>query len=123
MRYRSARLPYDWLSQEGNRGVFQRVYEWVRHVPAGTVVSYSEVARACGTIPILVGKAMAVSPEDVPWHRVVGADGTLKIARRGPEWAAHQRKLLEAEGVAFLPDGRVDMRYTAERQPAPNEDV
>jgi len=111
----------DWFIHERGSDVFRRIYEWVRTVPAGTVVSYGEVARACGTIPILVGKAMAVCPEDVPWHRVVGADGTLKIARRGPEWALRQRRLLEAEGITFLPDGRVDMRPAAERQPAGEE--
>lgn len=116
-------VPRDWLFHEGSKDIFRRIYEWVREVPAGTVVSYGEVARACGTIPILVGKAMAVCPEDVPWHRVVGADGTLKIARRGPEWALRQRRLLEAEGVHFLPDGRVDMRSALERQPVPSGDA
>jgi alkylated DNA nucleotide flippase Atl1 len=39
---------------------------------------------------------------DVPWHRVVRADGTLAKGER-------QRRLLEAEGVPFKGE-RVDMR-------------
>jgi alkylated DNA nucleotide flippase Atl1 len=41
-------------------------------------------------------------PDDVPWHRVVRADGSLTQGAR-------QRALLEAEGVPFR-GARVDMR-------------
>jgi methylated-DNA-protein-cysteine methyltransferase related protein len=86
----------------------ERIFAAVRAVPRGGVVSYGDVARACGTIPIVVGKALAHSIDGVPWQRVVGQDGTLRTARRGAEFAARQRALLEAEGVAFAGDGRVD---------------
>jgi alkylated DNA nucleotide flippase Atl1 len=39
---------------------------------------------------------------DVPWHRIVRADGSLAKGRR-------QRALLEAEGVPFRGE-KVDMR-------------
>jgi len=100
----------NWILSEEAESIFQRIYSFTRTVPEGKVVSYGDVARQCGTIAVLVGKAMAVCPPDVPWHRVVGADGTLRIAKRGPEWALRQRKLLELEGVPFLADGRVDMQ-------------
>ncbi|MGC8833054.1 MAG: MGMT family protein [Armatimonadota bacterium] len=99
-----------WVLPGEAESIFKRIYEFTRTVPAGKVVSYGDVARQCGTTAVLVGKAMAVCPPDVPWHRVVGADGTLRIAKRGPEWALRQRKLLETEGVPFLPDGRVDIQ-------------
>jgi methylated-DNA-protein-cysteine methyltransferase-like protein len=86
----------------------EAVYELVRQVPAGDVITYGEVARLCGTVPVAVGRALAECPEDVPWHRVIGARGDLPIARRGEEYAAEQRRLLESEGVRFRPDGRVD---------------
>lgn len=85
----------------------ERIFAVVRGVPRGAVVSYGDVARACGTIPVVVGKALAHSPDDLPWQRVIGQDGTLRTARRGAEFAARQRALLEAEGVAFAEDGRV----------------
>ena len=44
-------------------------------------------------------------PDELPWQRVVKADGGIA----GGGWAELRRALLEDEGVAFLPDGRVDM--------------
>lgn len=84
------------------------IFAAVRAVPAGSVVGYGDVARACGSIPILIGKALAFCPDDVPWQRVVGSDGTLRTARRGAIYAERQRALLEGEGVAFDGDGRVE---------------
>lgn len=52
-----------------------------------------------------VGGAMAACPDDVPWQRVINAQG--RISKR--PGADKQRKLLQAEGVAFIRD-RVDMR-------------
>ena len=52
-----------------------------------------------------VGWAIAKSEIDIPWQRVVKADGAVA----GGEHAQLRRALLEAEGVGFLPDGRVDM--------------
>jgi methylated-DNA-protein-cysteine methyltransferase-like protein len=54
-----------------------------------------------------VGWAMAVAPDGVPAQRVVNARGEISGGAAGT-----RRKLLEADGVAFLPDGRVDLdRY------------
>ena len=58
-----------------------------------------------------VGFAMHASPgmaAGVPCHRVVFKDGSLA---RGFAFGGEgvQRRMLEEEGVAFLPDGRVDM--------------
>jgi methylated-DNA-protein-cysteine methyltransferase-like protein len=85
----------------------ERIFAAVRVVPRGGVVSYGDVARACGTIPVVVGKALAHCPDDLPWQRVIGQDGTLRTARRGADLAARQRARLEAEGIAFDEDGRV----------------
>jgi methylated-DNA-protein-cysteine methyltransferase related protein len=72
----------------------------VRSVPPGHVVAYSDVTPWA---PRLAGRVLSQSFEpDVPWHRVVRADGSLAKGDR-------QRALLEAEGVAFRGD-RVDMR-------------
>ncbi len=57
-----------------------------------------------------VGFVLHRNPDPVrtPCHRVVFKDGSLCAGYifGGPD---AQRKLLEAEGVRFLPDGRVDM--------------
>ena len=59
-----------------------------------------------------VGWAMRDCPDDVPWHRVVNVRGECSTDRVTPTAPGRQRKRLEAEGVGFGADGRVDMaRY------------
>ena len=86
---------------------FEQVYDVVRRVPDGKVVSYGQIARMLGfpRAARQVGYAMRCCPDDVDWQRVVMADGSIT----GGGYADLRRGLLEAEGAAFLPDGRVDM--------------
>jgi methylated-DNA-protein-cysteine methyltransferase-like protein len=86
---------------------FQGVYELVGQIPPGRVIAYGQLARLLGKPRGAreVGWAMRHCPEGLPWHRVVMADGAVT----GGEWSSMRRRLLEAEGVGFLPDGRVDM--------------
>src|SRR5262245_38946999 len=90
---------------------FDPIFSYVRTIPSGKVLSYGEVGRAVGVNARTVGWAMAVCPDDVPWHRVVGYDGTLHTAKRSPEAYAKQRARLEAEGVVFDRSGRVPESY------------
>ncbi|MFQ3609972.1 MAG: MGMT family protein [Fimbriimonadales bacterium] len=94
------------------------VYAFVRQIPKGKVLSYGQVAEACG-IPSArqVGRWMAFAPDDVPWWRVVGADGTLRIQRRDPMLASLQRAHLESEGVPFNAEGRVIMAQCQWEEP------
>ncbi|MDX1934928.1 MAG: MGMT family protein [Capsulimonadales bacterium] len=86
---------------------FESIFAYVRRIPAGKVLSYGEVGRAVGETARTVGWAMSGCPNDVPWHRVVGADGALRTARRSPETYAEQKARLLAEGVEFDNAGRV----------------
>lgn len=90
----------------------EHVYAVVRQIPRGRVASYGQIAALAG-MPRgarAVGRAMALCPDgnNVPCHRVVDRQGNTKEAfdlfQRGT-----QRMMLEAEGVLFRPDGRVDM--------------
>lgn len=94
---------------------FESVYDVVRQIPEGRVASYGQIARMVGSPrkARFVGFAMHASPGmagGVPCHRVVFKDGSLApgFAFGGP---GVQHDMLEAEGVAFLADGRVDMRH------------
>lgn len=91
-------------------GVFSRIYQIVAAIPPGRVASYGQVAALAGNPRLArrVGQALSRPPEELvlPCHRVVQKDGTL-----APDqvFCGLQRPMLEAEGVLFLPDGRVDM--------------
>ena len=96
-----------------SQSFFERTYDVVRQIPEGRVASYGQVARMVGEPrkARFVGFAMHSSPGmagGVPCHRVVFKDGSLApgFAFGGPD---EQRRLLDQEGVQFLPDGRVDM--------------
>ena len=87
---------------------FEQVYAVVAQIPYGKVVSYGQIALILGRPRAArqVGWAMRCCPDHLPWQRVVLADGTVA----GGMHANLRKKLLESEGVAFLPDGRVDMQ-------------
>jgi len=96
----------------------QRVYALVRQIPRGKVISYGQAAHACPPLTARqVGRIMAHALEDdIPWWRVVGSDGSLRIHKRDPLLALLQKSLLQQEGVPFTRDGRVPMtpEYVAE---------
>ncbi len=96
--------------------LFSRVYALVRKVPRGRVVTYGQIAHALG-MPHgarTVGWAMRACEDDVPWHRVVNARGEISVR---PTAGFHeQRARLQAEGVRFDRDGRIDLdRYAWKR--------
>lgn len=96
-----------------SEGLFREFYQVVKAIPRGKVANYGQVALLAGhpRTARFVGYALHSNPEPgvIPCHRVVFKDGSLAsgFAFGGPDV---QRRLLEDEGVAFLPDGRVDMR-------------
>jgi methylated-DNA-protein-cysteine methyltransferase-like protein len=90
-----------------------RVRRLVRRVPYGRVTSYGAIAARLGhpRAARAVGAALRALPDgsDVPWWRVVNATGG--VSRRSETHAAAiQRALLEAEGIRFDRNGRVDWR-------------
>jgi methylated-DNA-protein-cysteine methyltransferase related protein len=78
----------------------ERILARVREIPAGFVRTYGDISPGA---PRQAGAALAAyHAPDLPWYRVVRADGSLAQGAR-------QRALLEAEGVPFRGE-RVDMR-------------
>jgi len=78
-------MPRAALTQRGaivSEKDFEAIYQVVRAIPRGRVMSYGQVGSLAGSTARTVGWAMANVPDDVPWQRVVGADGKLPIAKR-----------------------------------------
>ena len=83
-----------------NDGRAAEVLRRVRSVPEGHVTTYGDLSPGA---PRFAGTVLSDCDEpDVPWHRIVRADGSLAKGER-------QRRLLDAEGVPFN-GARVDMR-------------
>lgn len=93
---------------------YQPIYDAVRQIPPGRVSTYGRIAELAG-IPgraRMVGRALRDSPTnaDLPWHRVLRADGSLAFPR-DTDGHQRQRQRLQHEGV-ILRQGRVDLdRY------------
>ena len=77
-------------------------------IPPGRVSTYGKVAAAAGypRYHRAVARLLRTDPPDnLPWHRVLGAGGEIKLPG---EAAREQRARLKLEGVKFRGD-RVDM--------------
>jgi alkylated DNA nucleotide flippase Atl1 len=83
----------------------ERVRDLIKSIPPGRVASYGDIAAlASAPTPRLVGRILSEDGHDLPWHRVLRANGTP-----APGLARRQLELLRAEGV--LADGeRVSMK-------------
>lgn len=101
--------------------LYQRIYTLTRQIPPGRVTSYGRIGQLIGCTARSVGFAMAALPagSDVPWQRVVNRQGKVSPRSDG-EGNLLQRALLEAEGVCFDQQQRIDLqRYGWEFPPAP----
>lgn len=79
----------------------------IRSIPRGKVASYGQVAAAAG-YPLyhrLVVRVLRNGGDELPWQRVVGAGGEIKLRQ---EAGLEQRMRLAVEGVGFR-GRRVDM--------------
>lgn len=100
-----------------SRDPCERIYDVVCSIPRGTVATYGQVAALAGLErrARMVGQALRALDEghdpggrDVPWHRVINAQGRLSLA--GTMAGEVQRQLLAAEGIPVDEGGRVDLR-------------
>ena len=87
-----------------------RIYKVVKRIPHGRVATYGQVAELAGMEGHArqVGYAMHACSNDIPWHRVINAQGEVSPRSHGDSHEL-QRLLLEAEGVEFDSRGRVDL--------------
>ncbi|WP_150461022.1 MGMT family protein [Nesterenkonia ebinurensis] len=83
----------------------ERVREVIASVPAGRVATYGDIAALADLpTPRLVGRVLREDGGDLPWHRIIRANGVP-----APHLRAEQLERLRAEGV--LAEGhRVNLR-------------
>ncbi len=93
-------------------GFFAEVYKLVASIPPGKVMTYGQIARELHSpySARIVGFAMSAAPKELglPCHRVVNRLGEMAP---GDIFGGHQaqRQQLLAEGVPFLPNGRIHL--------------
>lgn len=91
---------------------YDKVYEVVKQIPKGYVMTYGQVALLCGNprASRAVGYALHVNPYPgvIPCHRIVNRFGYLSggFAFGGIDV---QKELLEQENVVVGPDYKVDL--------------
>jgi methylated-DNA-protein-cysteine methyltransferase-like protein len=118
-----------YTSPPNQQAYYEQVWNLVRQVPHGKVVTYGQIAQMLpppvgvelqeykAFSPRWVGGAMAACPADVPWQRVINSQG--KISER--PGAKKQRRLLEEEGIVFVKD-KVDLKVYQWRGPGQEDE-
>jgi methylated-DNA-protein-cysteine methyltransferase-like protein len=81
--------------------MFADMLRQVVRVPRGKVATYGDIAYAAGYPGAARQVAWALHAESagLPWHRIVGAGGTILLPG---EHGFEQRMHLQAEGVSFV---------------------
>ncbi|WKA53783.1 MGMT family protein [Planococcus shixiaomingii] len=83
----------------------------IQAVPPGKVMTYGQVARQAGSprgarqIARLLHSMSA--KHELPWHRIVNAQGKIVVADEESRYT--QRALLEGEGVEIGRNGQIDL--------------
>lgn len=91
-------------------GYRERVYDVVRQIPQGKVMTYGQLAIVLGEgyTARTVGYVMHGADDGVPWQRVINSQGKCSTGRLTIPINL-QQELLEAEGVVFNALGKCDL--------------
>lgn len=90
----------------------ERVYEIVRQIPRGNVMTYGQIAEMLGEgyTPRTVGYVMhGADSENVPWQRVINSQGKCSTGKMTLPTNL-QQDMLESEGVVFTDKGKCDLK-------------
>ena len=92
-------------------GYREKVYEIVRQIPSGRVMTYGQIADMLGEgyTARTIGYVMhAADTEDVPWQRVINSQGGCSTGKIFLPYNV-QQKMLEDEGIVFNEKGKCDL--------------
>lgn len=89
----------------------ERVIEAALSIPKGRVSTYGRIARACGAGPMasqsitgILAKAWDNGQKDIPFHRIVYANGTVWINN---EYKSKRMKLYKEEKIEVDEKGKI----------------
>jgi len=92
----------------------ERIWQVIDSIPRGRVASYGQVARlaALPGYARFVGRVLKQLPQgsNLPWHRVLRADGRIAFPAQSEDWRRQKRKL-EDEDIVLLGDKVPMSRY------------
>ncbi len=99
----------------------QRVYALVAQIPKGRVMTYGQIASLTGNhrAARIVGGIAHWGDPGLPWQRVVKKDGSL--AEGYPGGVAGHQAALEAEGVEFNQEHKLDIAELRWNPPHPGQ--
>lgn len=102
--------------------VFKAVYDLVRSIPEGRVLTYGLISHKLGGRLSAQGVGWALKAlgakkkswgdydsSNVPWHRVVNSQGGISTGRNTEMPPDLQKKLLRREGVKFNKEDKIDL--------------
>lgn len=89
----------------------EKVVELALSIPPGRVTTYGNLARAAGggamaaqSITSILSKAEDRGVRDIPFHRIVYADGHVWVHAR---WRAERMKRYKKEGIELDKNNRI----------------
>ena len=90
----------------------ERVVKLARSIPKGRVTTYGRLARAAGAGPMasqsitsILGKAYEQGVTDIPFHRIVYADGHIWV---NDAYRAKRLTLYKKEGITLDNHDRIE---------------
>lgn len=102
------------MTSSNSRAIQHEIYQVVALIPRGKVATYGQIAALAGfpRHARLVGYALnrQLAPDsELPWHRVINAQGRLSLHKLDIYAENLQRFKLEQEDVVFIND-RIDLK-------------
>jgi methylated-DNA-protein-cysteine methyltransferase-like protein len=91
---------------------YRRIWEQAALIPEGQVATYGQIAKQAGLprrVARMVGRAVGAAPVEmnIPWHRIVNAQGRIAIPQGTARYDL-QQELLQQEGIA-VKDGQLNI--------------
>jgi methylated-DNA-protein-cysteine methyltransferase-like protein len=85
------------------------VYDLVKSIPYGKVMTYGQIAALCGSANSarVVGQIAHYGETNLPWHRVVNRKGNM-ASGYVPGGMVAQARMLESEEIKVI-ENRVDL--------------